>query len=44
MFDYNLLKGIDVFVITNGNAFSQDRLQELASFSLQVLFRWEIQA
>ncbi len=31
-------EGIDVFVITNGNAFSQDRLQELASFSPKVLF------
>ena len=30
--------GIDVFVITNGNAFSQDRLQKLASFSPKVLF------
>ena len=30
--------GIDVFVITNGNAFSQDRLQTLASFSPKVLF------
>ena len=31
-------EGIDVLVITNGNAFSQDRLQELASFSPKVLF------
>jgi len=31
-------EGIDVFVITNGNAFNQDRLQELASFSPKVLF------
>ncbi len=31
-------EGIDVFVITNGNAFTQDRLQELASFSPKVLF------
>ncbi len=31
-------EGIDVFVITNGNAFSQDRLQKLASFSPDVLF------
>lgn len=31
-------EGIDVFVITNGSAFSQDRLQELASFSPKVLF------
>ncbi len=31
-------EGIDVFVITNGNAFSQDRLQGLASFSPKVLF------
>ena len=31
-------EGIDVFVITNGNAFSQDRLQKLASFSPKVLF------
>lgn len=30
--------GIDVFVITNGNAFNQDRLQKLASFSPKVLF------
>jgi len=30
--------GTDVFVITNGNAFSQDRLQKLASFSPKVLF------
>ncbi|MFC1861835.1 radical SAM/SPASM domain-containing protein [Chloroflexota bacterium] len=30
--------GIDVFIITNGNAFSEDRLQELASFSPKVLF------
>ena len=31
-------EGIDIFVITNGNAFSQDRLQKLASFSPKVLF------
>ena len=31
-------EGIDVFVITNGNAFNQDRLQKLASFSPKVLF------
>ena len=30
--------GIDVLVITNGNAFSQDRLQKLVSFSPKVLF------
>ncbi len=30
-------EGIDVFVITNGNAFNQDRLQALASFSPKVL-------
>ncbi|MFC1987830.1 radical SAM/SPASM domain-containing protein [Chloroflexota bacterium] len=30
--------GIDVFVITNGNAFNQDKLQEVASFSPKVLF------
>lgn len=30
--------GIEVFVITNGNAFNQDRLRELASFSPKVLF------
>ena len=30
--------GIDVFVITNGNAFGQDRLQALASFSPKILF------
>ena len=30
--------GIEVLVITNGNAFTQDRLQELASFSPKVLF------
>ncbi len=30
--------GVDVFVITNGNAFTQDRLQELASFTPKVLF------
>ena len=30
--------GIDVFVITNGNAFTEDRLQKLASFSPEVLF------
>ncbi len=29
---------IDVLVITNGNAFNQDRLQKLASFSPKVLF------
>ncbi len=31
-------EGIDMFVITNGNAFSQDRLQKLASFSPKVIF------
>lgn len=31
-------EGIDVYVITNGNAFSQERLQQLASFSPRVLF------
>jgi len=31
----------DVFVITNGNAFSQDRLQKLASFSPKVLFSFD---
>ena len=31
-------EGIDILVITNGNAFSQDRLQALASFSPKVLF------
>jgi len=30
--------GIDIFVITNGNAFTEKRLQELASFSPRVLF------
>lgn len=30
--------GIDTFVITNGNAFSERRLRELASFSPKVLF------
>jgi radical SAM protein with 4Fe4S-binding SPASM domain len=30
--------GIDIFVITNGNAFTDRRLQELASFSPKVLF------
>ncbi len=30
--------GIEVFVITNGNTFNQDRLQKLASFSPKVLF------
>ena len=30
--------GIDIFVITNGNAFNERRLQELASFSPKVLF------
>ncbi len=34
-------EGIDVFVITNGNAFNQDRLQELASFSPKVLFSFD---
>ncbi len=33
--------GIDVFVITNGNAFNQDRLQKLASFSPKVLFSFD---
>ena len=31
-------EGIDVFVITNGNAFNQDRLRKLASFSPRVIF------
>ncbi|MDP3879167.1 MAG: radical SAM protein, partial [Dehalococcoidales bacterium] len=31
-------EGIDVMVITNGNAFNQKRLQALASFSPEVLF------
>ena len=31
-------EGIDVVVITNGNAFNEDRLQQLASFSPKVLF------
>ena len=30
--------GIDVFVITNGNAFNQERLEKLASFAPKVLF------
>ncbi len=30
--------GIDTFVITNGNAFTEKRLRELASFSPKVLF------
>ena len=30
--------GVDVFLITNGNAFTEDRLEELASFSPKVLF------
>ena len=34
-------EGIDVFLITNGNAFSQDRLQKLASFSPKVLFSFD---
>jgi radical SAM protein with 4Fe4S-binding SPASM domain len=33
--------GIDVFVITNGNAFTERRLQELASFSPRVLFSFD---
>ncbi len=33
--------GIDVFVITNGNAFDERRLQELASFSPKVLFSFD---
>jgi len=32
---------IDVFVITNGNAFNQDRLQKLASLSPKVLFSFD---
>jgi len=31
-------EGIDVFVITNGNTFSQDKLPELVSFSPKILF------
>jgi len=34
-------EGIDVFVITNGSAFNQDRLQKLASFSPKVLFSFD---
>ncbi|MBA7687304.1 putative mycofactocin radical SAM maturase MftC [subsurface metagenome] len=34
-------EGIDLFVITNGNAFSQDRLQKLATFSPKVLFSFD---
>jgi len=30
--------GIDVFLITNGNAFTDEKLQELASFSPRLLF------
>ncbi len=30
--------GIDVFIITNGNAFNEDRLKRLASFSPRILF------
>ncbi|MEE8413168.1 MAG: radical SAM protein [Dehalococcoidales bacterium] len=30
--------GIDVYLITNGNAFTREKLQELASFSPRVLF------
>jgi radical SAM protein with 4Fe4S-binding SPASM domain len=33
--------GIDVFVITNGNAFTEKRLTELASFSPKVLFSFD---
>jgi radical SAM protein with 4Fe4S-binding SPASM domain len=33
--------GIDIFVITNGNAFTEKRLQELASFSPKVLFSFD---
>ncbi len=33
--------GIDTFVITNGNAFTERRLQELASFSPKVLFSFD---
>src|SRR3972149_4821174 len=33
--------GIDVFVITNGNAFTERRLRELASFSPRVLFSFD---
>jgi len=34
-------ENIDVFVITNGSAFNQDRLQRLASFSPKVLFSFD---
>ena len=34
-------EGVDVFVITNGSAFNQDRLQKLASFSPKVLFSFD---
>ncbi len=33
--------GLDVFVITNGNAFTEKRLEGLASFSPQVLFSFD---
>lgn len=33
--------GIDIFVITNGNAFTERGLQELASFSPKVLFSFD---
>jgi len=33
--------GIDIFVITNGNAFNDKRLHELASFSPKVLFSFD---
>lgn len=33
--------GIDVFVITNGNAFNERRLEALASFSPKVLFSFD---
>jgi radical SAM protein with 4Fe4S-binding SPASM domain len=31
-------KGIDVFIITNGNAFTDDKLDELATYSPKILF------
>ncbi len=34
-------ENIDVFVITNGSAFNQDRLQELAALSPKVLFSFD---
>ena len=30
--------GIDVFIITNGNAFTEEKLQELVSFKPKILF------